>query len=117
MRIFHVIALALGLTLASYAPFEITRVRHYYSVVKNVQKASEQKVEAYRDDLMQRGMIVDTPVRIGGNLPELDAAADLERGWRLVFGIGIAVSLVSFCGLVCRRADGATNYSLHSTPR
>jgi hypothetical protein len=91
-----------------YSPFEIARVRHYCSVVKDVQAETNRRIGMYREALYHKGVVITAPIPVGGDLSELDAAAKLERGWWIMLGIGTATFIGGSAGLVFR-TRGAAN--------
>jgi hypothetical protein len=115
MRITNVVTLCLGLTLVVFSSFEVARIRHYCSVVKDVQAATKDRIGVLQEGLRRQHVNVTMPVPIGGDLSELDAIATLERGWWVAFGVGVAISAVGTAGFARARRHPASNNTLQTT--
>ena len=96
MRIIYIILACLGLFLLVLSREEIAQVQRYCAVVAQVKTTV---IRFYSDERLTHRTYVTSP-SMESVLSELDAAANLQRGWRSVCWIGAGVSILGLAGFV-----------------
>jgi len=87
MRIILLTVACLGLFLFTLSFEELARIRRYCAVVAQVKTTV---IRFYSDERLTHRTYMTSP-SMETVLSELDAAANLQRGWRTVYWMGIAM--------------------------
>jgi hypothetical protein len=86
----------LGLFLVVLSRQEMAQIQRYCAVVAQLKTTA---IRMYADERLTHHSYVTSP-SMESVLSELDSAAHLERGWRIVSWIGAAVCLSGFAALI-----------------
>jgi hypothetical protein len=101
-RLLSVIVLISGLMLLVLSLFELRHLREYCREVKAAQQLSAEQSRNLAKIATERGglFLAPSPESV---LEGLDNVDSLERGWRIVCGIGAALSAIGATGILMGR--------------